>query len=95
MVASLLRFLRLVAFFALTIVAAYLLKFLRAFFRAIERESIRVGTPKNEFVVIPNSNILNSDVIHYSQLAKTEGLLLHANIQDVFNEHGVQIMSPA
>jgi small-conductance mechanosensitive channel len=123
----------------------------------------RVRTPKNEFVVIPNSNILNSDVINYSQLAKTEGLLLHttvsigydtpwrqveamlieaarrteginntpapfmlqtslgdfaveyqvngycedvkdlpriysnlhANIQDVFNEHGVQIMSPA
>ena len=123
----------------------------------------RVRTPKNEFVVIPNSNILNSDVINYSQLAKTDGLLLHttvsigydtpwrqvqamlieaarrterikktpapfmlqtslgdfsveyqingycedirdlpqiysdlhANIQDVFNEHGVQIMSPA
>ena len=123
----------------------------------------RVRTPKNEYVVIPNSNILNSDVINYSQLAKTDGLLLHttvsigydtpwrqveamlieaarrtegikktpapfmlqtslgdfsveyqingycedirnllqiysdlhANIQDVFNEHGVQIMSPA
>jgi small-conductance mechanosensitive channel len=123
----------------------------------------RVRTPKNEIVVIPNSNIMNSDVINYSQLAKTEGLLLHtkvgigydtpwrkvetmlieaagrtsgidkekspfvlqtslgdfsveyqinayckevgnlqriysklhANIQDVFNENGVQIMSPA
>lgn len=123
----------------------------------------RVRTPKNEIVVIPNSNIMSSDVINYSQLAKTEGLLLHtkvgigydtpwrqvevmlieaavrtngvdkertpfvlqtslgdfaveyqinayckevknlpriyselhANIQDVFNENGVQIMSPA
>jgi small-conductance mechanosensitive channel len=123
----------------------------------------RVRTPKNEIVIIPNSNIMNSDVINYSQLAKTEGLLLHtkvgigydtpwrqvevmlieaagrtngvdkertpfvlqtslgdfaveyqinayckevknlpriyselhANIQDVFNENGVQIMSPA
>jgi small-conductance mechanosensitive channel len=123
----------------------------------------RVRTPKNEIVVIPNSNIMNTDVINYSQLAKTEGLLLHskvgigydapwrqveamlieaagrttgvdkerepfvlqtslsdfavqyqinayckevrnlphiyselhANIQDVFNENGVQIMSPA
>ena len=123
----------------------------------------RVRTPKNEIVIIPNSNILNTDVVNYSQLAKTEGLLLHtsvgigydtpwrqvegmlieaanrtkglntepqpfalqtsmgdfsvqyqinaycndvsdlqriyselhANIQDVFNEYGVQIMSPA
>ena len=123
----------------------------------------RVRTPKNESVVIPNSNILATHVINYTQLAKTEGLLLHttvgigydtpwrqveamlikaanltegtnkepppfvlqtslgdfaahyqlnaycsdvrdlpriysdlhANIQDVFNEHGVQIMSPA
>ena len=123
----------------------------------------RVRTPKNEIVIIPNSNILNTDVINYSQLAKSEGLLLHttvgigydtpwrqveamlveaanrtdrlnrepppfvlqtsmgdfsveyqinaycsdvshlqqiyselhANIQDVFNEYGVQIMSPA
>jgi small-conductance mechanosensitive channel len=123
----------------------------------------RVRTPKNEIVIIPNSNILNADVINYSQLAKTMGLLLHtevsigydtpwrqveamlieaarrtegildepepfvlqtrlgdfaahyqvnaycndvsnllllysalhANIQDVFNEHSVQIMSPA
>jgi small-conductance mechanosensitive channel len=123
----------------------------------------RVRTPKNEIVVIPNSKILTMDVVNYSQLAHTEGLLLHttvgigydspwrqveamlteaarrttgldrepppfvlqlslgdfavqyqinafckdvsnlpkiysdlhANIQDVFNENGVQIMSPA
>ncbi len=123
----------------------------------------RIRTAKNEIVVIPNSNILNTDVVNYSTMARedklilhtdvgigydtpwrqveamlleaasrTEGLLgepkpfvlqkqlgdyaviyelnaycnddngipalystLHANIQDVFNEYGVQIMSPA
>ncbi|HET6565097.1 MAG TPA: mechanosensitive ion channel domain-containing protein, partial [Xanthomonadales bacterium] len=123
----------------------------------------RIRTTKNEIVVIPNSNILNTDVVNYSTMARekklilhttvgigydtpwrqveallllaaerTEGLLkdpppfvlqnllgdfavnyelnvycdndkriphfysqLHANIQDLFNEYGVQIMSPA
>jgi small-conductance mechanosensitive channel len=123
----------------------------------------RIRTAKNEIVVIPNSNILNTDVVNYSTMARednlilhtdvgigydtpwrqveamlleaasrTEGLLLepgpfvlqkqlgdyaviyelnaysnndngipalysalHANIQDVFNEYGVQIMSPS
>ncbi len=123
----------------------------------------RLRTAKNEIVVIPNSNILNTNVVNYSTLAReqqlilhtvvgigydtpwrqveallllaaerTEGLMkdpppfvlqkqlgdfavnyelnacfsneqsilqtyskLHANIQDVFNEYGVQIMSPA
>ncbi|MDX1555194.1 MAG: mechanosensitive ion channel family protein [Xanthomonadales bacterium] len=122
----------------------------------------RIRTPKNEVVIVPNSNILNTDVVNYSRFARdgalylhsvvgigydapwrqveamlleavrrTDGLLqepppfvlqkslgdftvnyevnaacrddrqmpalysrLHANIQDVFNEHGVQIMSP-
>ncbi|HKX57283.1 MAG TPA: mechanosensitive ion channel family protein [Xanthomonadales bacterium] len=123
----------------------------------------RIRTAKNEIVVIPNSNILNTNVVNYSTMARekklilhtivgigydtpwrqveallllaaerTEGLLkdppafvlqrelgdfavnyelnayynnehqilriyseLHAHIQDVFNEYGVQIMSPA
>jgi small-conductance mechanosensitive channel len=123
----------------------------------------RVRTPKNEHVIIPNSNILNDNVTNYSHLARKDGVILHtivgigydtpwrqveallllaaertedlkkdpqpfvlqqtlgdfavnyelnaycenehkmpaiysalhANIQDVFNEHGVQIMSPA
>jgi len=123
----------------------------------------RIRTAKNESVIVPNSNILNTNVVNYSQLAKEHGLvlhttvgigydtpwrqveamlliaadrtpgllkepppyvlqsslgdfavnyelnaycdkpnsmltiysMLHANIQDVFNEHGVQIMSPA
>ena len=40
----------------------------------------RVRTPKNEIVIIPNSKILNTDVINYSQLAKTKGLLLHTTV---------------
>lgn len=123
----------------------------------------RIRTPKNERVILPNSNILNTEVVNYSQLAREEGVVLHsivgigydtpwrqveamllqaadrteglkkepppfvlqtglgdfavnyqinaycsdairmpaiysalhANIQDVFNEYGVQIMSPA
>jgi len=123
----------------------------------------RLRTAKNEIVVIPNTNILNANVVNYSSMAReqklilhtmvgigydtpwrqvealllgaaerTEGLLkdpppfvlqkqlgdfavnyelnayysneqsilltyskLHANIQDVFNEFGVQIMSPS
>jgi len=123
----------------------------------------RVNTVKNESVVIPNSNILNTNGVNYSLLAQEDGLViyttvgigydvpwrqveamlllaaertaglekepapfvmqksmgdfavnyeinafcknvsrmlliksdLHRNIQDVFNEHGVQIMSPA
>jgi small-conductance mechanosensitive channel len=40
----------------------------------------RVRTPKNEIVIIPNSKILNTDVINFSQLAKTQGLLLHTTV---------------
>ena len=123
----------------------------------------KVRTPKNEQVIIPNSNILNDNVTNYSHMARRDGVILHtvvgigydtpwrqveamlllaakrtgglkqepppfvlqqglgdfavnyelnaytdqelrmpaiyselhAHIQDVFNEHGVQIMSPA
>lgn len=129
----------------------------------IKLMTTRVNTIKNESVVIPNSNILNTDVTNYSVLAREAGLVLHTtvsigydtpwrqveamlliaaertqglqkdpppfvlqtsmgdfavgyeinayctevaqlpaiksdlhrNIQDIFNEHGVQIMSPA
>lgn len=39
-----------------------------------------VRTPKNEEVVIPNSVILNNEVINYSALAKTRGLILHTSV---------------
>jgi len=131
--------------------------------REIKLMTTRINTLKNESVVIPNSNILNTNVINYTVMAaknglvlhttvgigydvpwrqveamlllaadRTEGLekdpkpfvlqnlmgdfavnyeinavcvdadrmvaiksALHSNIQDVFNEHDVQIMSPA
>jgi small-conductance mechanosensitive channel len=34
-------------------------------------------SPKNEQIVIPNSNILNSDVVNFSTLARESGLILH------------------
>jgi small-conductance mechanosensitive channel len=129
----------------------------------IKLMTTRIRTLKNESVVIPNSNILNTNVTNYTVMARDPGLLLHTtvgigydtpwrqveamlmiaaerteglqdqpkpfvlqtlmgdfavnyeinaycknaermvpirsdlhrNIQDVFNEHGVQIMSPA
>lgn len=35
---------------------------------------------KHENIVIPNSTILNSEVINYSTLAKDEGLILHTSV---------------
>ncbi len=37
-------------------------------------------TPKNEEVVIPNSNILNGEVVNYSSLAMQQGLILHTTV---------------
>jgi small-conductance mechanosensitive channel len=37
-------------------------------------------TPKNEDVVIPNSVILNGEVVNYSTLAKSRGLVLHTTV---------------
>jgi small-conductance mechanosensitive channel len=37
-------------------------------------------SPKNEQVIIPNSMILNSEVVNYSALAKNSGLILHTNV---------------
>lgn len=38
----------------------------------------RIRTAKNEIAVIPNSSILNTNVVNYSALARTDGLVLHA-----------------
>ncbi len=40
----------------------------------------RLRTFKNEEVIVPNSAILNSEVINYSSLAKTRGLILHTTV---------------
>jgi small-conductance mechanosensitive channel len=37
-------------------------------------------TVKNEEVIIPNSTILNNEVVNYSSLARTRGLILHTTV---------------
>jgi small-conductance mechanosensitive channel len=37
-------------------------------------------TPKNEEIVVPNSEILNNNVINYSTLARTQGLILYTTV---------------
>jgi small-conductance mechanosensitive channel len=37
-------------------------------------------TVKNEEVVVPNSKILNADVVNFSTLARTRGLILHTTV---------------
>jgi small-conductance mechanosensitive channel len=37
-------------------------------------------TPKNEEIVVPNSEILNSHVINYSTLARNQGLILYTTV---------------
>ena len=37
-------------------------------------------TPKNELVVVPNSEILGKSVVNYSTLARKQGLLLHTTV---------------
>jgi small-conductance mechanosensitive channel len=47
------------------------------FVSRIRLQVTHVRTPKNEEVVIPNSTILNSDVVNYHALSKERGLILH------------------
>jgi small-conductance mechanosensitive channel len=37
-------------------------------------------TVKNEEVIVPNSNILNNEVVNYSSLARKQGLILHTTV---------------
>jgi small-conductance mechanosensitive channel len=37
-------------------------------------------TPKNEEVVVPNSQILNAEVINFSSMARERGLILHTTV---------------
>ena len=48
--------------------------------REVKLMTTRINTIKNESVVIPNSNILNTDVINYSVMAKEPGLVLHTTV---------------
>ena len=37
-------------------------------------------SPKNEEIVIPNSQMLNSDVVNYSTIGRRQGLILHTEV---------------
>ncbi len=40
----------------------------------------RLRTPKNEEVIVPNSQILGADVVNFSTMAKKGGLILHTTV---------------
>lgn len=40
----------------------------------------RIKTPKNEIITIPNSSIMSSNTINYSQSAKAYGLIIHTSV---------------
>jgi small-conductance mechanosensitive channel len=80
--------------FISNIVAGYTMIFRRAF-QVGDRVSIdkfvgyvteigvsvtRLRTPKNEIVVLPNSLVLNSSLVNYSALARSQGLILHTTV---------------
>ena len=46
----------------------------------IRLQVTHLRTAKNEEAVVPNSTILNSEVINYSSLAKSDGLILHTTV---------------
>jgi small-conductance mechanosensitive channel len=48
---------------------------------AVRLQATHVRTIKNEEVTIPNSSIMASEVINYSALARTSGLILHATVR--------------
>lgn len=48
--------------------------------KEIKLQTTQIVTAKNETVVIPNSNIMNANVVNYSQLAREEGLILHTTV---------------
>jgi small-conductance mechanosensitive channel len=43
-------------------------------------QATHLTTVKNEEVIIPNSNILNNEVVNYSSLARDRGLVLHTTV---------------
>jgi small-conductance mechanosensitive channel len=40
----------------------------------------RLLSPKNEEIVIPNSEMLSSNIVNFSTLAKTQGVILHTTV---------------
>jgi small-conductance mechanosensitive channel len=76
------------------IIAGYMMTYRRAFrlgdrvkvgeaFGDVVQTRLQVThlrSPKNEEIVIPNSQILGSEVVNYSSLARTQGLILHTEV---------------
>jgi small-conductance mechanosensitive channel len=76
------------------IVAGYMLTYRRAFkigdririgstlgdVAATRLQVTHLRTPKNEEVVVPNATILNAEVINYTTLSRTTGLILHTTV---------------
>jgi len=76
------------------IVAGYMLIYRRAFklgdiikvgeyFGEVTTRRLQVTTlrsPKNEEVIIPNSQLLNTDVLNYSSIGRQQGLILHTDV---------------
>lgn len=46
----------------------------------IRLQVTHVRSVKNEEIVVPNSSLLNSNVVNYSALARTRGLILHTTV---------------
>ena len=46
----------------------------------IRLQVTHVRSVKNEEIVVPNSSLLNSNVVNYSALARTQGLILHTTV---------------
>ena len=46
----------------------------------VRLQATYLHTVKNEEVVVPNSTILGSEVVNYSTLARTKGLVLHTTV---------------
>lgn len=46
----------------------------------------RVKTPKNELVTIPNSFVMSSHTINYSESARELGLIIHAEVSIGYDE---------
>jgi small-conductance mechanosensitive channel len=76
------------------IVAGYMLTYRRAFkvgdrvkignatgdVTELRLQVTHLRSPKNEEIIVPNSQILNTEVINYSSLARSKGLILHTDV---------------
>jgi small-conductance mechanosensitive channel len=76
------------------VIAGYVMTYRRAFHEGdlirigesigvvtqVRLQVTHLRTPKNEEIIIPNSTILGSEVVNYSTLAKSRGLILHTTV---------------